>query len=177
MIFMHNAIQINYNIFFEILGTSPSGEIFIEYNSSTPLEISCVLNPNHELLQKVLRDNAADGNKSALLSQRIRFYKNEERVPKQYVSIINSTAAQLRVPNPPVGSDVYTCVICLEKNNHCAELSKSSGTSINNALQNSNINTVEYHRSKSQASHDDCIGVCLNNVFVGCKLTEMITYT
>lgn len=120
----------------------------------------------------MLRDNAVDENKSTL-SQRIRFYKNEERVPKQYVSIINSTAAQLRVPNPPAGSDVYTCMICLDKNNHCNELSKLSGTSINNALKNSNLNAVGSHSSKTQ---DGSIGVCLNKVFVGCKLTEIITY-
>lgn len=119
----------------------------------------------------MLRDNAVDENKSTLLSQRIRFYKNVERVPKQYVSIINSTAAQLRVPNPPAGSDVYTCIICLDKNNHCNELSKSSGTSIINALKNSNRNAVGSHSSRT---HDDGIGVCLNNVFVGCKLTELL---
>lgn len=152
-------------IFFSILGTTPNGKILVEHNSNTPLEIACVLNPNHELLQKVLSDNADEGNKSILLSQRIRFYKNEECVPKQYVSIINSTAAQLRVPNPPTGSDVYTCMVCVDKNNKCAQVSKSS---VKNALQKSIINTVGSHSSNS---HDDCIGVCFNNVIVGCKLT------
>eukprot|EP00102_Acyrthosiphon_pisum_P019205 XP_016656415.1 PREDICTED: cytokine receptor-like [Acyrthosiphon pisum] len=149
--------------------TSPTGEIFIEYNSGTPLEILCVLNPNHDQLQKVYSDNAADGNKSKLLSHRIRFYRNDERMPEQYVSIVNSTAAQLCVPNPPASSDVYKCMVCLDINNHFVEPSKSSGTSINNTLQKNIVNTVELHPSDSHDSHDDCIGVCLNNVFVGYK--------
>lgn len=134
------------------------------------MEILCVLNPDHDQLQKVFSDNAADGNKSELLSHRIRFYRNDERMPEQYVSIINSTAAQLCVPNPPASSDVYKCLVCLDENNHFAEPSKSSGTSINNTLQKNIVNTVESHPSDS----DDCIGVCLNNVFVGCKLTAIL---
>ena len=141
------------------------------------MEILCVLNPNHDQLQKVFSDNAADGNKSIILSHRIRFYRNDERVPEQYVSIINSTAAQLCVPNPPASSDVYKCMVCLDKNNHFVEPSKSiipDGTSINNTLQKNIVNTVESHTSDSYDSHDDCIGVCLNNVFVGCKLTAIL---
>jgi len=162
-----------HNFFFPILGTSPTGEIFIEYNSGTPLEILCVLNPDHDELQKVFSDNAAHSNKSKLLSHRIRFYRNDERVPEQYVSIINSTAAQLCVPNPPASSDdVYKCVVCLDKNNHFVEPSKLSGTPINSTLQKNIVTTVE---SRPSDSHDDCIGVCLNNVSVGCKLLQSYT--
>lgn len=118
-------------------------------------------------------DNAADDN---LLSHRIRFYRNDERVPEQYVSIINSTAAQLRVLNPPASFDIYKCMVCLDKNNHFVQRSKSSGTSIINALKKYLVNTVESHLSDSHDLHDDCIGVCLNNVFVGCKLTAILSY-
>lgn len=138
------------------------------------MEITCVLNPNHDLLQKVFSDNAADDN---LLSHRIRFYRNDERVPEQYVSIINSTAAQLRVPNPPASFDVYKCMACLDKNNHFVQRSKSPDTSINSALKKYLVNTVESHPSSdSHDIHNDCIGVCLNNVFVGCKLTAILSY-
>ncbi|KAL4103265.1 hypothetical protein QTP88_018642 [Uroleucon formosanum] len=144
--------------------TSPSGDITIEYNSGTPLEITC----------KVFSDNAADDN---LLSHRIRFYRNDERVPEQYVSIINSTAAQLRVLNPPASFDIYKCMVCLDKNNHFVQRSKSSGTSIINALKKYLVNTVESHLSDSHDLHDDCIGVCLNNVFVGYKPINITSFS
>ncbi|XP_060848047.1 cytokine receptor-like [Rhopalosiphum padi] len=148
-------------------GTTPSGDVNIEYNSGTPLEITCNLNPNHELLQKILSDETADDSKSKLLSQKIMFYKNDERVAKQYVSIINSTAAQLRVSNLSASSDVYTCMVCLDKNNHGIKLSKAADiSSINMALRNSIMNTVGYRPNESV---DTDIGVCLNNVNVGYK--------
>lgn len=170
-ILKRDAIQIKhyyyYYYLFVTVGTTPSGDVNIEYNSGTPLEITCNLNPNHELLQKILSDETADNSKSKLLSQKIMFYKNDERVAKQYVSIINSTAAQLRVSNLSASSDVYTCMVCLDKNNHGIKLSKAADiSSINMALRNSIMNTVGYRPNESV---DTDIGVCLNNVNVGCK--------
>jgi len=155
-----------YIIYYIILGTIPSGDINLEYNSNTPLEILCILNPDHDLLQKMVSDDAADSNKSKLPSHRIRFYKNDERVAQKYITIINSTAAQLRVSNPPASFDVYSCMLCLDENDNSVDKSKTSDiSSINMVLRNS-INTIGYH---PKDSHDSDIGVCLNNVFVGCE--------
>ncbi|CAH1731218.1 unnamed protein product [Aphis gossypii] len=155
-------------------GTIPSGDIFLEYNSSTPLEITCILNPDHDLLRKMVRDDVADGNKSKLPSHRIRFYKNDGRVAQQYITIINSTAAQLRVSNPPASFDVYSCLLCLDENDNSVDLFKTSDmSSINMALRNS-INTIGYH---PKDSHDLDIGVCLNNVFVGYKPLNITNFS
>lgn len=121
----------------------------------------------------MVRDDSADGNKSKQLSQRIGFYKNNERVPTKYVTIINSTAAQLRVSNPSASSDVYICLIFLDnKNVDPSTLSKIPST--NTVLQNSIGNTVGSRALESHGSH---IGVCLNHVFVGCKLTLILSPT
>lgn len=119
----------------------------------------------------MVSDDAADGKKSKLPSHRIRFYKNDERVPQQYITIINSTAAQLRLSNLSASFDVYSCMLCLDEKDNSVDTSKTSDTlSINMALRNS-IKTIDYH---PKGSHDSDIGVCLNNVFVGCEFTPVI---
>ncbi|XP_025196272.1 cytokine receptor-like [Melanaphis sacchari] len=153
-------------------GTTPSGDIFIEYNNGTPLEITCVLNPNHELLQSTLSYDVVDNDKSKLLSQRIRFFKNDGRVANQYVSIVNSTAAQLRIPNPPESSDVYTCMVCLDENNPSIVSKLARLSSIRK--RNSIINSIGYHPKES---HDTDIGVCLNNVYVGYKPLNVTNFS
>lgn len=106
------------------------------------------------------------------------FYKNSEVVPRQYVTIINATAAQLRIPNPPVGQDTYYCTLLLDyeqRQNESYGNSSGDHSYIMSSNGSSTLPTVHYVTSglDTNGSHPlgSHVGVCLNRVYVGCKLT------
>lgn len=104
-------------------GTFPKGDIVLEYGSGAPLEITCVLDPENDLVRNLSRGSgggrrrtAADnggGGSTSWPSHRITFRKNSERLPERYVTVLNSTAALLRIPDPPAGRDTYNCMLVL----------------------------------------------------------------
>jgi hypothetical protein len=106
----------DYYFVYVLLETIPRGDIILEYNSGVPLEITCILDPDNAIVQSQLLKQTDDEHKTKLLSQRILFYKYEERVSDQYVSIINNTAARLRIPNHPPGVNIYSCILLLDNN-------------------------------------------------------------
>jgi len=158
-----------------ILVTIPRGDIVIEYGTGVPLEITCVLDPDNEKVRNLYRNHTADGGEAYTPSQRILFYKNAERVSRQYMTIINSTAAQLRIPNPPAGRDTFYCTLLLDDpllpshdNSSDAQLStQSSDLSTFPTQPPTSLETSGPPSLVSQASE---VGVCLNSVAVGCEL-------
>lgn len=161
-----------------IIGTVPTGDIILEYGSGVPLEITCILQSDTIIVQNLLRDRTDSCNKTKFPSHRIIFYKNAEIVPRQYVSIVNATAAQLRIPNPPAGQDTYYCTLLLDYERSKNEsYGNSSGDHPN--IMPSNVSSTfptvedEVTGSNTNGSHllGSQVGVCLNRVYVGCKLT------
>ncbi|XP_026821752.1 cytokine receptor-like isoform X1 [Rhopalosiphum maidis] len=157
-------------------GTVPSGDIVLEYGSGVPLEITCILQSDTIIVQNLFRDRTDSSNKTKFPSHRIMFYKNAEIVPKQYVTIVNATAAQLRIPNPPVGRNTYYCTLLLDyerrqndsyvdSDGDHSSTTLSSGPSTFPPVQPAptSLNTNGSHQPGSQ------LGVCLNTVYVGHK--------
>ncbi|XP_025196270.1 cytokine receptor-like [Melanaphis sacchari] len=157
-------------------GTVPSGDIILEYGSGVPLEITCILQSDTIIVQNLFRDRMDSNNKTKFPSHRIVFYKNDEIVPRQYVTIVNATAAQLRIPNPPAGRNTYYCTLLLDYeprqndsydksdgNDSSTILSSDSSTFPPVQLATTSSVTNESHQLGSQ------LGVCLNTVYVGHK--------
>jgi len=158
-----------------IIGTVPSGDIILEYGSGVPLEITCILQSDTIIVQNLFRDRTDSNNKTQFPSHRIVFYKNAEIVPRQYVTIVNATAAQLRIPNPPAGQDTYYCTLLLDYERRKNESYTNFSGDIMPSNVSSTLPTVEDQvtGSNTNGSHllGSQVGVCLNRVYVGCKLT------
>jgi len=161
-----------------ILVTVPRGDIVIEYGSGTPLEITCVLDPDNEIVQNLFRNETADGREAKTPSQRIMFNKNAERVSGQYVTIINATAAQLRISDPPAGRDTYYCVLLLDDqmgpnlgndNNMSSAEWFSTPPSDSSTFPTPPPTSLETSGPPSLVSQTSEVGVCLNSVAVGCE--------
>lgn len=152
-----------------IIGTVPSGDIVLEYGSGIPLEITCNLQSDTIIVQNLFREQKDSNNKTKFPSHRIAFYKNAEIVPSQYVTIVNATAAQLRIPNPPAGRNTYYCTLLLNYERRLVESSttSSSGSSTLPPVQPATTITATNHGHQLGSQ----LGVCLNTVYVGCKLT------
>lgn len=160
-----------------ILVTIPRGDIVIEYGSGTPLEITCVLDPDNDQVQSLYRnDTTADGGEAKTPSQRIMFYKNAERVSRQYMTIINETAAQLRISDPPAGRDTYYCTLLLDDQagpNHSDDNisgAQSTPSSDSSTFPTPPPTSLETSGPPSLVSQSSEVGVCLNSVAVGCEL-------
>jgi hypothetical protein len=167
----------NFFFFFVISETIPRGDIILEYNSGVPLEITCILDPDNAIVQSQLRQLSNNNSETQLLSQWIVFYKYAERVPKQYVSIINATAAQLRIPNPPAGLNIYDCILLLDNqrrlNNDSYDTNSSAQLSTL-SVDSSKFSTVQPTSLETSGPpplmpQEAGTGVCLNTVHVGCK--------
>ena len=74
--------------------TIPRGDIILEYGN--PLKILCILNTSHSA--------AADKNSSDLV-----FFLGDSEVPKEYVTVVNSTTLEVYIEKPPVSSSMYYC--------------------------------------------------------------------
>lgn len=162
----------------KIIGTVPSGDIVLEYGSGVPLEITCILQSDTIIVQNLFRDRTDSSNKTKLPSHRIMFYKNAEIVPKQYVTIVNATAAQLRIPNPPVGRNTYYCTVLLDYERRQNDSYVNSDGDHSSTTLSSGPSTLPPVQpaptsSDTNGSHQpgSQLGVCLNTVYVGCKLT------
>lgn len=162
----------------KIIGTVPSGDIILEYGSGVPLEITCILQSDTIIVQNLFRERIDSNNKIKFPSHSIAFYKNAEIVPSQYVTIVNATAAQLRIPNPPAGRNTYYCTLLLDyerrqndsyanPNGDHSSTTSSSDSSTLPPVQpaTTSLATNGSHQLRSQ------LGVCFNTVYVGCKLT------
>jgi len=161
-----------------ILVTVPRGDIVIEYGSGTPLEITCVLDPDNENVENLFRNDTTYGGEAKTPSQRIMFYKNAERVSRQYMTIVNATAAQLRIPDPPAGRDTYYCTLILDDQlgpNHNSDNISSAQLLSTPSSDSSTFPTppptsLETSGPPSLVSQTSEVGVCLNSVAVGCEL-------
>ncbi|XP_060857654.1 cytokine receptor-like isoform X2 [Metopolophium dirhodum] len=170
----------------ESLGvTVPRGDIVIEYGSGAPLEIACVLDADNKKVQNLFRNDTTVGGEAKTPSQRIMFYKNAERVSRQHITVINATAAQLRIANPPAGRDTYYCVLLLGDQlgpNHSYDnitgtrslSTPSSDSSTFPTLPPMSLETSEPPSLVSQTSE---VGVCLNSVAVGYKPTTITNFS
>ncbi|XP_069693403.1 cytokine receptor isoform X2 [Periplaneta americana] len=74
--------------------TIPKGDINLEYGN--PLKILCVLNSNHS--------TAAGKNSSDIV-----FFHDNRKVPEEFVRVVNSTALEIFIEQPPVSSSMYYC--------------------------------------------------------------------
>lgn len=139
----------------------------MEYGSGVPLEITCILDIENNILQNIIRQSV-DGSFSKQPSQKIIFHKNFEPISGQYVSIINSTTAQMRLVNPPVGQDIYYCALLLhnqQRKNH-----SNDTTNVTRELSTLKTNGVfPPTRVFSHTYQESIVEVCLNRVFVGCE--------
>uniref|UniRef100_A0A2S2NC68 Cytokine receptor n=1 Tax=Schizaphis graminum TaxID=13262 RepID=A0A2S2NC68_SCHGA len=156
--------------------TVPRGDIVIEYGTGVPLEITCVLDPDNEKVRNLFRNVTADGVEATTPSQRIMFYKNAERVSRQYMTIINSTAARLHISDPPAGRDTYYCTLLLDEQlrpNHDYDKSSdaqlSSQSSDPTTFPTQPPTSLETSGPPSLVSQASEVGVCLNSVAVGYK--------
>jgi len=162
----------------KIIGTVPSGDIVLEYGSGVPLEITCILQFDTIIVQNLFRERIDSSNKTKFPSHRIAFYKNAEIVPSQYVTIVNATAAQLRIPNPPAGRNTYYCTLLLDykrRKNYIYANPDGDHSSTTSSNDSSTLPPVQPPTTSSamNGSHQLGLqlGVCLNTVYVGCKLT------
>ncbi|XP_022172088.1 cytokine receptor-like isoform X2 [Myzus persicae] len=165
--------------------TVPRGDIVIEYGSGTPLEITCVLDPDNEKVKSLFRNDSTDGGEAKTPSQRIMFYKNAERVSKQYMTIINATAAQLRISDPPAGLDTYYCTLLLDHQvgpNHSYDNISSAQLLSTPASDPTTFPTppptsLETSGPPSLVSQSSEVGVCLNSVAVGYKPATITNFS
>ncbi|XP_050530004.1 cytokine receptor [Daktulosphaira vitifoliae] len=165
-------------------GTFPKGDIVLEYDSGNPLDITCVLDPEHKTIKKLLKNKIDDLND---LGQNLIFHRNSERIPKEYVTVINSTAARLIIPKPPAGIFTYYCKLLLDErrreilsNNYNDEngAQMSSGKSIESPLLSTvQPTSLETSGPPPLIGQDFEIGVCLNTVSVGYKPLKITNYT
>lgn len=153
----------------------------LEHGTGVSLEITCILDPNNEVVRKLLRDDQTeDGNANTSPSQRIAFFKNSERVSKHYVTVVNSTAAHLRIPDPPAGHATYYCTLLLGKQALAANRDYNVDQSLSPASDDSSTSSTVLPTSLETSgppplvSHKSEAGVCLNSVSVGCKLFDDI---
>lgn len=168
--------------FLIILVTVPGGDIALEYGNGVPLEITCVLDPDNEIVKNLFHNDTTtdDDGESKNPSQRIIFYKNSDLVPREYMTIINSTAAKLLIPNPPYGHDIFYCSLLLDNqrrptdkhNNNTggAQLSTLSRR-YSSILPTQAPTSLETSGPPSMLSPTSEVGVCLNSVSVGCELS------
>ncbi|KAL5237159.1 hypothetical protein ACI65C_004569 [Semiaphis heraclei] len=163
--------------------TIPRGDIVIEYGSGTPLEITCVLDPDNEQVQSLYRNDTTDGGEAKTPSQRIVFYKNAERVSKQYMTIINETAAQLRISDPPAGRDTFYCTLLLDNQagpNHSNDNisdAQSTTSSDSSTFPTPPPTSLETSGPPSLVSQSSEVGVCLNSVAVGYKPATITNFS
>ncbi|XP_015374599.1 PREDICTED: cytokine receptor-like [Diuraphis noxia] len=157
-------------------GTVPTGNIVIEYGSGVPLEITCILQSDKIIVHNLFGHRTDSSNITKFPSHRIMFYKNAEIVPKQYVTIVNATAAQLHIPNPPVGQDTYYCTLLLDYERYQNESYgyPSDDHSYNMSSNGSStLPTVQYVTADSDTNGSHPLGshvvVCFNRVYVGYK--------
>lgn len=165
-------------IFCAISGTVPRGDIVLEYGGGVPLEITCVLDPDNRFVKNLFRD---DSEPKPWPSTRIIFLKNAERVPKRYVSIVNDTAAQLRIPDPQAGRYTYYCTLLLDAHPHrydndshhntanAPQLSTAMPSDLSSPFSTVQPTSLETSGPPPLVPHGAEIGVCLNSVVVGCK--------
>lgn len=138
----------------------------------------CILDPDNEIVRNLFPGPGADGNESTMQpSQRIQFFKNADPVPAEYVTLINSTAARLLVPNPPAGLDSYYCMLMNHSGagypvaNYGHSSSSSSGDS--STFSTVQPTSLETSGPPPLISGESAIGVCLNRVAVGCKSNKL----
>ncbi|VVC44107.1 Hypothetical protein CINCED_3A018202 [Cinara cedri] len=155
--------------------TVPRGDIVLEYGSHKPLEITCILDPDNEIVQSMFpghSDESGDGNGTSIQpSQKIQFFKNEDLVPAKYVTMVNSTAARLFVPDPPAGLDSYYCMLL---NNSSSDPVMNYDQSSTLSSYSSTFSTVQPTSLETSGppplmSGKSAVGVCLNRVAIGYK--------
>lgn len=155
------------------------GDIVLEYGSGVPLQITCILDPDNEIVQSLFKDQDEP---RPWPSTRIIFTKNAERVAMRYVSVINETAAYLHIADPPAGLNTYSCALLLDghpqrpSNNHshhdtvnAVQLSAPMPTDLPSPLSTVQPTSLETSGPPPLMSKDSQVGVCLNTVAVGCK--------
>lgn len=149
----------------------------MEYRSGVPLIITCILDTDNEIVKDQLQKLSNNENGTRLLSQWIVFYKYAERVPEQYISIINATAAQLLIPNPPAGLNIYDCILLLDPHQRLNDsYDTNSGTQLSTLPDDSSrFSTVQPTSLETSGPpplvpQEAGTGVCLNTVYVGCEL-------
>lgn len=74
--------------------TIPRGDIVLKYG--VPLEILCILDNSHSA--------AANKNSSDLV-----FFHDSSEVPKEFVTVVNSTTLKVYIEKPPISSSMYYC--------------------------------------------------------------------
>jgi hypothetical protein len=74
--------------------TIPRGDIDVEYGY--PLKILCILNRGHSA--------AAGKNSSDLV-----FFRGDREVPKEFVTVVNSTTLEVYIEKPQRSSSMYYC--------------------------------------------------------------------
>lgn len=79
-----------------IIGTWPTNDIILEYGQS--LRILCILN-------QTIVDKEFPGKNASNLS----FYRNDKKMEREYIRIINSTTIEMFVEKPPPSHDMYHC--------------------------------------------------------------------
>ena len=81
-------------ILFYFLVTIPRGDIVLEHGDN--LKILCILNNSHSA--------AADKDSSDLV-----FFHDDSEVPKEFVTVVNSTTIEVKIKEPPISSSMYYC--------------------------------------------------------------------
>ncbi|XP_050436936.1 cytokine receptor-like isoform X2 [Adelges cooleyi] len=169
-------------------GTVPKGNIVLEYDNGTPLEITCALDPDNYLIKKFFKHHIGDEHYITEPSQKLLFYRNHILLSKEYITVINATAARLFMSRPPAGHNTYYCTLLLGDRRHKAKSFSSTNTSsvvgktalesligMYSTAQPLSIGSSKLH-SYGVAS-DSEIGVCLNHVAVGYKPLPVTNFT
>lgn len=165
--------------------TVPRGDIFLEYDTGVPLVITCVLDPDNDMVRQLWPssgpDDGAAGNGTDAVwpppSRRIVFFKDAERVAGRYVSEVNATAAQLRIPDPPAGRALFSCMLRLNdpQQQRPRDRNDGDGDGVDAATVMAAVystvqpTSLETSGPPPLASREPMAGVCINSVTVGCK--------
>jgi len=89
-----NSDTINITLFF--VGTWPQGDIVIEHGKS--LRMFC-------LLDQAIVDKEYPGKNAGDL----RFFRNDQELDSEFVTVINETTIELFIQAPPASDDMYNC--------------------------------------------------------------------
>lgn len=138
----------------------------MEYGSGVPLEITCVLDPKNKVVQKMIQSSVGVEQPS----QNIVFNKDVVPIPEKYVTIINSTAAQIRFANLPVSVENYYCGLIID-------LQKINNHSLDTTTVASESSTLKKNLFVPPTDEDlILVYVCGNKVSVGCKFFFITDY-
>ncbi|TGZ57477.1 Uncharacterized protein DBV15_10126 [Temnothorax longispinosus] len=87
--------------------TWPQGDIVIEHGK--PLKMFCLL--NQTIVDIDYRGKSAED---------LRFFRNDQELESEFVTVINETTIELFIKSPPASDDMYNCKLKINNSDYIA---------------------------------------------------------